>query len=538
MRRVGTSFALILIFFYTLVISKKEIGKLYLTFEYLNPSESLIGGDKCDYLLTCDVYFSICVQSTGSTPCNIYSGKTEVYENVNELKSTEMEETVISLNSPIGNSVEIGIDIWDFDGIDGADLIAHFDGTFQTKSLSLQWSQISVARAEIKYQNDVTLKVFARLECPGGSCIDICVPREGVNTCDAEGNRICVKGSTGPACDQIDYCAENNCADYAICQLLTNGYKCVCGAYEGTRCEKGFDPCQPESPCGPNGQCVAAGPNYECVCAAGWGGRHCDRPASACEREAQRLAPEAVCLNGGSCVDSQDGSSYLCVCLQPWSGPRCKTIDACAEEHCSGHGVCIFPTNGKTKFFCQCNTGWVGETCSYRSQSPCHKASLKLSSNWSAVCLHGGKCVDNPNGVDFSCECRLGWLGPQCEVFFIASPYFTVPVSIGAAAFLLVLVLCLWRARKRKSRQGTTPMIYTSTPLTERSTENPANSLIMPYAIYIASNLRNTKENKGNEPRVFRRPTPPTDSEQSSGPTLPPRNRLLKTSTSDEQPDH
>lgn len=95
----------------------------------------------------------------------------------------------------------------------------------------------------------------------------------------------------------------------------------------GTRCQKGYDPCQIESPCGAHGQCKAAGPDYKCVCEVGWGGQKCDRPASACESAAQRLSPEAVCLNGGSCVDLQDNISYYCICLQPWSGTRCEVIN-------------------------------------------------------------------------------------------------------------------------------------------------------------------------------------------------------------------
>uniref|UniRef100_A0A158QBK9 Delta-like protein n=1 Tax=Hymenolepis diminuta TaxID=6216 RepID=A0A158QBK9_HYMDI len=451
-----------------------EIGKLYLSFEYYNPNGILVDGDKCDFLDTCDVYFFICVKNIGSTSCDIYEGKSELYENVNELKFAKMKEIVIPLNSPIGNSVEMGIDIWDFDGLDASDLIARFDGIFQTKSLSMKWTKIPVTRTDLIYQNDVTFKGFARLECPGGSCNKVCVPRKGINTCDAEGNKICEKGLTGPACDQIDYCVENNCADYATCESFPNGYKCICGAYEGARCQKGYDPCQIESPCEAHGQCKAVGPDYKCVCEVGWSGQKCDRPASACESAAQRLSPEAVCLNGGSCVDLQDDISYHCICLQPWSGTRCEVIDTCTEEHCSGHGVCIFSNISQESIHCQCDAGWVGETCNYRSQSPCHKASLKLHANQSMVCLHGGVCIDNPNGVDFSCKCPLGWFGPQCETFFIETLYFIVPVLVGAAAFLIILALCF---------------------------------------------------------RSFR-------NEQMGGPALPPRNSPLKTPSSDEQSEY
>ncbi|KAM7539660.1 hypothetical protein Aperf_G00000035830 [Anoplocephala perfoliata] len=459
-------------------VTVNVIGRLYLSFEYYNEGETLVNGNKCDFLASCDVYFFICIRNSGSTSCDIYNKTTTVYYDVRELGPANMIETEIPLTSPIGKKMEIGIGIWDFDKTKPDDLIAQFDGTIESKSLSMKWSQIQLVRTDIAYQNDVSFKSFVRMECQDGACIEVCIPRIGINTCDNEGNMICEKGLTGPTCNETDHCMENNCADYATCQSLPNGYKCVCGVYEGKFvyvillnihksckssqillvhpellmnihflsglvCQNGYDPCQPKSPCGPHGQCKASGPNYECVCEIEWSGSHCERPATACESAAKRLSPEAVCLNGGSCADSSDNSSYNCICHQPWSGPRCELIDTCAEENCSSHGVCVFSSTSNESFHCKCNAGWLGDFCRYQSQSPCYRASLKLHTNLSMVCLNGGICIDNRNGVDFACDCKFGWLGEQCETFFTKTTYFILPMVMESVLFLIVIALCI-----------------------------------------------------------------------------------------------
>ncbi|KAM7541372.1 hypothetical protein Aperf_G00000035920 [Anoplocephala perfoliata] len=534
---------IILTLFNVQIMSENVIGRLFLSFEYNNPQGKLIDGDQCDYFDTCDVYFFICIRYIGSSTCDIYNNTTSIYRDIKELSPIDMNATEILLTSPIGKRVEIFIDIWDFDGLDAADLIAKYDGLVESKPLSMNWSQIKLTRTDLDYHNDISFKAFVRMECQDRPCNVGCIPRKGINTCDDEGNIICEKGLTGPTCSETNHCVENNCADYAVCHSLPNGYKCVCDTYEGLACQKGYDPCQPNSPCGSHGQCKASGPNYECVCETGWVGNHCERPETACESAAKRLNPEAVCLNGGSCVDSSDGNSYNCICHQPWSGPRCEVIDTgenCAGEKCSGHGVCVFSSTSNERFYCKCNAGWFGDSCSYPSHSPCYRASLKLHTNLSMVCLNGGICIDNQNGVDFTCDCKFGWLGPRCETFFIKTFYFILPAAIGSLLFFIILTLCIRILRRHKTKHRVAPMTYMAMPVAESNDRDPNTSKIVPYAVYISSDWKGVG-NQRKEPRVFRKPSLSDfngrTSEEDMPPALPSRNNLPKTHPIVPQPE-
>ncbi|VDK39070.1 unnamed protein product [Taenia asiatica] len=260
----------------------------------------------------------------------MYNGVTGVYLDVTELSAAVMNETVIPLISPVRKTVKMVIDVWDDDFVSSSDFIAQFEGMLDMERLSRNWSTIPLSRKDLVCANNVSMKALVRVDCPGqatnGTCNIVCRPREGVNTCDADGNFICQRGFMGPTCDQIDYCITNNCADYATCQPLQDGYKCVCKGHEGSICEKGYNPCPAESPCGPHGQCSADGPEYQCVCETGWGGRFCDREATPCERAAQELGQSSVCLNGGTCRNTDD-NGYYCQCPQPGTGPRCEMMD-------------------------------------------------------------------------------------------------------------------------------------------------------------------------------------------------------------------
>ena len=91
----------------------------------------------------------------------------------------------------------------------------------------------------------------------------------------------------------------------------------------------------------------------------------------------------------------------------------------CSKENCSSHGICVFSDSNKANFRCECASGWTGLACNERISTPCQFASIKLQVNLSMVCLNGGTCVNNANGVDFSCECLKGWFGKRCEIFFV-----------------------------------------------------------------------------------------------------------------------
>ncbi|VDM31816.1 unnamed protein product [Hydatigera taeniaeformis] len=483
---------------------------MHLVFDYSNPAGTLIDNHTCDFGTTCDVYFLLCLKSPTGTFCDMYNGTTGVYPDVTVVSAAAMNETMIPLIPPISKTVDILIEVWDFDIVSSPDFIAQFGGTLNMERLSRNWSAIPLFRKDLVYMNNILMEAFVRVDCLGqeanGSCIIVCRPRDGVNTCDADGNFICLRGFTGPTCDQIDQCGTNNCADYATCQSLQNGYKCVCGGYEGSVCEKGYNPCFSELLCGPHGECRADGPEYECVCDIGWAGRLCDREATPCERAAQELGQSPVCLNGGTCQNTDD-NKYYCQCLQPRAGPRCEIIDTCGAENCSGHGTCVFLDSNESAFHCECNRGWTGVSCNLQVLTPCQIASQKLNTDVSTVCLHGGVCVDNANGVDFSCECSQGWFGRQCEIFFTQvvscyTLYFILPMGILSLIIVIIIAVTYRRLARRKFRDQTKPMTY-ATRQTSENSQDSLNCEITPYAIYIPRKGGTAAYRQCNDPYYF-----------------------------------
>ncbi|KAL5112693.1 Protein jagged-1 [Taenia crassiceps] len=535
---------ILLVLAYVPVKSINEVGKLHLLFDYSNPNGTLMDGHHCDFGNSCDVFFVICLKSSTSTSCDMYNETTRVYSDVTEVRAAGMNETVIPLIPPVSKIVTIVVEVWDYDLVSSNDFIAQFHGTLNMEKLSRSWSTIPLSRNDLVCANTVSMKAYANVDCPGqetnGTCSIVCRPREGVNTCDADGTFICQRGFTGQTCDQIDYCLTNNCADYATCQPLKDGYRCICKGHEGRVCEKGYNPCLADSLCGPHGQCRAEGPEHQCVCEAGWGGKLCDRETTPCERAAMELGQSSVCLNGGSCQNTDDNSFY-CQCPQPGAGPRCELVDVCAAENCSGHGTCVFLGSS---FHCECDYGWTGVSCSHQVLTPCQAVSQKLHTNVSMVCLHGGTCVDNANGVDFSCECPQGWFGRQCEIFFTQTLYFILPMAILPLLIIVFIAATYRRLRRRRFREKAKPITYASRRVNEHS-EDSDDCNVSPYAIYIPSGGGNAAYRQCNVPYYIRpvrdqggvtlcrqnSKTATFDRRKSSGdltPVLPPRSALRR----------
>jgi len=67
------------------------------------------------------------------------------------------------------------------------------------------------------------------------------------------------------------------------------------------------------------------------------------------------------CLNGGNCVDKQDG--YICECQDGWEGVNCESNKGgCATNPCR-NGRCVDKLDG---YICKCYPNWEGVTCSSR----------------------------------------------------------------------------------------------------------------------------------------------------------------------------
>lgn len=70
------------------------------------------------------------------------------------------------------------------------------------------------------------------------------------------------------------------------------------------------------------------------------------------------------CMNQGQCVNRQ-GSYYVCKCVAPfYTGDRCEQPSPCTSDSCYNGGTCntyINPTIGH--FTCSCRRGYTGYQC-------------------------------------------------------------------------------------------------------------------------------------------------------------------------------
>ena len=161
----------------------------------------------------------------------------------------------------------------------------------------------------------------------------------------------------------------------------------VCiGAWAGAACDT--LPC--ELNCSKRGRCEAS--TGMCICAPGWGGALCERPACAAH-----LGLEC----GGRARGWCDVERRECICRAGWTGPSCSTRRAvkCPND-CRGHGQCVASYEGGAGAglpACVCDKGWQGVDCS-RPACP---------GNCSG---HGGRAADA------TCACDAGWSGEMCEL--------------------------------------------------------------------------------------------------------------------------
>ncbi|XP_077506591.1 cell polarity complex component crumbs [Amblyomma americanum] len=276
----------------------------------------------------------------------------------------------------------------------------------------------------------------------GGTCFN----RPGSFEC------ACPPGFGGPHCEQlVGPCEDGSpCMNDGVCQVerelgSNTNFTCRCtGAHSGRHCELPWAPCphwgcvqsagsqcraqlrcgcipgyredpalgqcvrsynctSPSNPCLYGGLChdsgqafsvLSGGPAaYQCSCAAGFRGKHCELTFTTdpCE-----LSP---CQNGATCHSDQWGP--VCLCLPGYSGDLCeRKDDLCASSPCLNGGTCHNLVND---FVCTCEAGWTGEQCD-QSHDPCQGTN---------PCLHGTCHV--AAGGRFSCQCLPGYSGELCE---------------------------------------------------------------------------------------------------------------------------
>lgn len=101
-----------------------------------------------------------------------------------------------------------------------------------------------------------------------------------------------------------------------------------------------LNPCQ-------NGLCIRSSPGaYECKCAVGFEGVHCEKYIDVCASK--------PCKNNATCSQYLPGT-YSCECAAGWSGALCDVLkDNCQSAPCKNGAAC---TSGFNYYSCKCPSG-------------------------------------------------------------------------------------------------------------------------------------------------------------------------------------
>ena len=244
----------------------------------------------------------------------------------------------------------------------------------------------------------------------------------------------CKPGFTGEVCEiNIDECQERPCLNGGTCLDGVASFTCMCPLpFNGSRCESSLDPCLVHA-CSGRSKCIPSSDlgNYTCLCDPGFTGPTCSQDIDEC---ASSYAPaayghsrlenymiwrnlflgssarsEAVCFNGGTCVNNI--GSFSCQCPKGFTGTRCEiNIDECAsskngEPICLNGGTCL---DGRASFTCVCPQGYAGSRCEVRVKA-CE----------SSPCFQGAQCTDAPYPAppgSYKCHCPVGFSGKNCQL--------------------------------------------------------------------------------------------------------------------------
>uniref|UniRef100_A0A5K3FSE7 Delta-like protein n=1 Tax=Mesocestoides corti TaxID=53468 RepID=A0A5K3FSE7_MESCO len=307
----------------------EEVGKVKLSFFFESLDGRLPSGQTCDswpYVM-CDIFLKICVTSEGSRPCDVFSHKSEFWEDTH----TKQVSVGFPLRKPLPKSLDVVVEALDADTSGRPDEVARFRGNLQITELPNTPAKFRMVREDLGAVNRVQLESYAHIVCArfyyGGDCSRKCMPDPQRYFCDTNGNKKCNKGYLGKECDQRDYCLNHTCAEFAECRNSPTRFECWCDDMEGPQCFAGFDPCSPErNPCSGHGECSRTGPHgvtFKCLCEPDWMGDRCQQRRPPCLVALENNV--TLCLNGGTCHDATDvEGQFSCDCPPGWWGDRCE----------------------------------------------------------------------------------------------------------------------------------------------------------------------------------------------------------------------
>ncbi|KAL6073706.1 Stabilin 2 [Balamuthia mandrillaris] len=266
----------------------------------------------------------------------------------------------------------------------------------------------------------------------------------------------CLDGWTGEACQSAE--CPNDCTDqqHGYCDTSSLFPKCVCyaGFVLGSQydCSVRFMRCPGlEAECSGYGTCDRQ--SGSCSCVEGRTGPDCSIPVCGSTDSLQ-------CSQHGLCLWNEESNSSHCECDVGWTGDNCA-VATCST--CSGHGACVaeldpprclcdgpedwVPYTGSTPNISRAE-GWTGAECDVlvtncnsdvsRCGSRCGGSISEgygcmvneCPTGWKGwdcntpVCVntgvpecHGhGRCVAESMDSEPQCQCREGWLPPDCRL--------------------------------------------------------------------------------------------------------------------------
>lgn len=231
----------------------------------------------------------------------------------------------------------------------------------------------------------------------GGTCFV-------TNTATTKGICVCRDGFAGDYCENslnntstglrlpTGYCSSSPCLNDGSCVEVGSfqGYCRCTPEYRGLYCEISIRAvsCNP-NPCKNGGTCVLLENNQaQCLCTPVFRGLTCNQFSYVPCGDATCHGTQGVCV------------ANKCICKTGFAGPRCDSTDFCTVSPCMNGGTCV-RTNEEPYGGCSCPPEYSGPTC---SNDPCNPS----------PCLNGGLCVRKPDN-QFYCHCRGKHKGVYCE---------------------------------------------------------------------------------------------------------------------------